>query len=164
MSKTTQKQRVLDSMANNRSVSPWYAFNHLGNTRLYSIWNGMKTRCTNPKSPSYKNYGGRGITICTEWLNFMNFYNWATQNGYSDNLTINRKNNDGDYCKENCNWITMKEQQNNRSDNIVVTAWNETKNVGDWVVDTRCKVSRDTLLYRIRVGWVSEFAISHLSP
>jgi hypothetical protein len=133
---------------------------HLCNTRLYSIWNGMKTRCYNKNQPGYKNYGGRGITICEEWFTFMNFYNWAMSNGYADNLTINRKNNDGNYCSENCNWITVKEQSYNKSDSVVITAWGETKNACDWVIDTRCKVSYDTLLYRIRVGWNPEFAIS----
>jgi len=87
---------------------------HLSNTRLYRIYIGMKTRCYNSKSLSYKDYGGRGITICQEWLDdFMNFYNWAKDNGYSDNLSIDRINVNGNYEPSNCRWATQEEQSNN---------------------------------------------------
>lgn len=85
------------------------------NTRLYSIWSNMKQRCTNPKLPRYKDYGLRGITVCREWLEDFNyFYEWAMKNGYDDNLTIDRINNDGNYEPSNCRWITNKEQQLNK--------------------------------------------------
>ena len=83
-------------------------------TRLYNIWSLMKARCLNFNNPSYLNYGGRGITICTEWLEFIPFKDWALSNGYTDNLTINRIENDGNYEPSNCNWITCKEQQKNK--------------------------------------------------
>ena len=71
----------------------------------------MKQRCTNPKLPRYKDYGLRGITVCREWLeDFNNFYLWAMQNGYDDNLTIDRINNDGNYEPSNCRWITKEAQ------------------------------------------------------
>lgn len=82
--------------------------------RLYRIWNGMKTRCSNPNKKEYKNYGGRGIKVCDEWLKYENFYNWAINNGYKDNLTIERINNDSDYEPSNCTWITIQEQQKNK--------------------------------------------------
>jgi len=80
----------------------------------------MKQRCFNNSHPNYKYYGGRGISICKEWFTFENFYNWAVENGYQDGLTIERKNNDGDYCPENCTWIPKSKQQQNTRKTIRV--------------------------------------------
>lgn len=76
-------------------------------TRLYTTWSGMKKRCLNENEPCYKSYGGRGIRICDKWIhNFAAFRSWALSNGYADNLTIDRKDNDGDYEPGNCQWLT----------------------------------------------------------
>lgn len=90
-------------------------------SRIYRTRRGMIDRCSNEKSKGYKRYGGRGIKVCEEWLGengFENFYNWAIENGYTDNLTIDRINNDGDYEPSNCRWITTKEQNRNTSKNL----------------------------------------------
>ena len=84
-------------------------------TRLYHTWANMKARCFNVNNPRYKDYGGRGISMCDEWNNsFINFYNWSIQNGYKSSLSIDRINNDLGYFPNNCRWATAKEQANNR--------------------------------------------------
>ena len=83
-------------------------------TRLHLIWSNMKTRCLNTKDPHYKWYGARGIKICPEWLDFIPFKEWALSSGYNDKLTLDRINNDGDYCPNNCRWATIQEQSLNR--------------------------------------------------
>jgi len=78
--------------------------------RLYGVWTNIKTRCTNPNNKRYKDYGGRGITICPEWANdYIVFRDWSLSNGYQEGLQINRINNNGNYCPENCNFVTAKE-------------------------------------------------------
>lgn len=87
-------------------------------TKLYRCWSDMKTRTNNSKCSEAKHYMGRGISCCKDWLVFENFYNWAINNGYKDGLTIDRINVNGNYCPENCRWITIKEQQRNKRNTI----------------------------------------------
>ena len=106
----------------------------MSHTRIHGIWATMKQRCTNPQNPKYKNYGGRGIKICDEWLNdSSNFIAWAMANGYSDDLSIDRIDVNGDYCPKNCRWATNTEQAFNRTDNRLITYMGETKPLGKWV-------------------------------
>lgn len=82
--------------------------------RLYQIWIDMKSRCANPKNKSFNHYGGRGISICEEWLNSVDsFYKWAYENGYEDHLTIERNDVNGNYEPSNCSWIPLSEQVRN---------------------------------------------------
>lgn len=94
---------------------------HSRKHRLYRIWRGIRNRCLCSTHHEYHRYGGRGISICQEWFqSYDMFYDWAINNGYDDNLTIERKNVDGDYTPLNCTWISRSEQARNRSTSILV--------------------------------------------
>ena len=132
----------------------------LENTRLYSIWLDMIYRCHNPENPNYKRYGERGILVCDEWKNDVRaFYNWAMQNGYSDDLTIDRIDNNGNYCPENCRWTTKKEQANNRRSNVFITRNGETKTMKQWSFETG--IPYQVVWQRIqKLGWDTERALT----
>lgn len=95
---------------------PSYQTHGMTGTRIYKTWQGIKDRCNNPNMSNYKNYGGRGIELCKCLPNFETFYKWAMLHGYSDNLTIERKDVNGNYCvcKDNLKWATKSEQQRNK--------------------------------------------------
>lgn len=102
-------------------------------TKLYMAWLNMKARCNRKSAREYSNYGGRGIKVCDEWLHsYETFKEWAMSNGYNDKLTLDRINVDGNYCPKNCRWITNKEQQNNKRNNVVYTYNGETKTLAEW--------------------------------
>jgi hypothetical protein len=128
------------------------------NTRLYRIYENMKQRCYNSNNKDYKNYGGRGITVCDEWKNdFMNFYNWAMENDYRDDLTIDRINNNGNYESNNCRWVTVKEQANNRRNNHFITYNGKTQSITKW--SNELNLSKAMLYYRLNHNWNIEKAL-----
>lgn len=102
-------------------------------TRIYSIFHRMKGRCYNKNNKDYKDYGGRGIIICNEWLNdYTVFRKWAMENGYKENLTIDRIDVNGNYEPSNCRWATNQIQQLNKRNNRLVTINGETKSILTW--------------------------------
>ena len=124
-------------------------------SRLYKVWKDMKGRCYKPTSKRFSAYGARGIKVCDEWLSFENFYKWSLSNGYSDDLTIDRINNDGNYEPSNCRWVTMKTQANNRRTNHLLTYKGETHTLKEWAEITG--INYNTLVGRInRLGWSIE--------
>ena len=118
--------------------------------RIYRIWFDMKRRCYQPQNKRYNRYGARGIKVCDEWFNFQNFFDWALANDYKDNLTLDRKNMDGDYCPENCRWADVYTQANNRANNHFITYKGETKTMMEW--SREMNINYSTLRERIRRG------------
>ena len=102
-------------------------------TKLHDTWLGIKQRCLNPNNKSYINYGGRGITVCKEWSeSYENFRDWSLNNGYADNLSIDRIDVNGNYEPSNCRWANAKQQANNRRSNLEITYNSETKTLMQW--------------------------------
>ena len=130
----------------------------MSDTRLYSIWHAMNQRCSNKNNERYDSYGGRGITVTPEWRNFESFRDWALANDYQDDLTIDRIDNDGNYCPENCRWITNKAQQNNRRNNRIIEFNGEKKNIQEWA--EKCAINPRTIRKRLQKGWTIERALT----
>lgn len=127
-------------------------------TRIYRIYYGILQRCCIERNPAYKDYGGRGIGICDEWKkDFLAFYDWAIANGYSDSLSIDRIDNDKGYSPDNCQWVSQKQQCNNRRCNIMV---------GSKTLKQVCEergLKYHTVYARIRRGERAEAAIEVVS-
>lgn len=124
----------------------------MSNTRQYGIWQQMKNRCNNPKNIKYHIYGGKGITYCDKWENFEGFWK-DMKEGYSDNLTLDRINNNGNYNKDNCRWATYTQQNNNRKNNVQID-----KSVSELINITG--LSQSAIYRRIRKGWSEEKIIN----
>lgn len=119
----------------------------------------MRDRCNNPNHAEYGAYGGRGISVCKEWENdVVAFYKWATANGYSDGLTIDRIDNDKGYSPSNCRWVTRKEQANNRRSNHTIVFGGVSNNIRQWAKITGIKEA--TIRMRIERGWSPERALT----
>ena len=128
-------------------------------TRIYHIWTTMKRRCETAKTGKMrKDYLDRGIIVCNEWHDFSVFQKWAYSNGYTDKLTIDRINNDGNYCPENCRWVDILTQENNKRNNVRLTYNNKTQTIAQWAREIGMKYN--TLAERLRKGWSVEAAIT----
>lgn len=122
-------------------------------TRLYRIWCGMRQRCANPSNPAFGYYGDRGISVCPEWRDaFPAFEEWATQNGYAKDLSIERVDVNGNYEPSNCTWIPRRDQSRNLRKTVWITAFGERKILADWLRDPRCHVGEGTIRRRINRG------------
>jgi hypothetical protein len=129
-------------------------------TRLYNIWVNMRARCFRTSDPAYPRYGGRGITVCPEWLTFEGFRDWALASGYQEDLTIERQDNDGKYEPGNCIWATYLTQARNQRKNHMGTAFGETKCWAEWIEDPRCMVTYAALSTRVYRGMDFEGALT----
>jgi hypothetical protein len=130
-------------------------------TRLYKVWADIISRCTCPTKGDYKYYGGRGITVDERWRSdFVAFRDWALSHGYTDDLTIERDDVNGNYEPDNCRWIPQPEQMHNKRANVICEAFGEKKDVALWSQDPRCRVGYRTLLHRINKEWDHELALT----
>jgi hypothetical protein len=125
-------------------------------SRLYHIWEDMKNRCLNKNNKRYPSYGGRGILLFENWHNYVEFHNWAINNGYSENLTIDRIKVNGNYEPSNCKWSTQKEQANNRTNNRNITFKDQTLTLQEW--SDKIGIERHVLKNRLNRGWSIERA------
>lgn len=122
-------------------------------TRLYSIWSNMKQRCFNSNCSGFPLYGGRGITVCEEWMKFSAFQKWAEQSGYDDTLTLERNDVNDGYNPDNCRWIPHAEQAANRRSVLLMEYEGERRSLKEWSSDDRCVVKYHTLYHRVKNGW-----------
>jgi hypothetical protein len=127
-----------------------------GKRRLYQIHRLMKLRCSDPKCNSWSCYGGKGIKVCEQWVEFTAFYEWAMAHGYADGLTIDRIDSDSDYKPANCQWITMLD--NITKNAIRLTAFGKTKTITEWAKELG--TSNTTISCRLKDGWSIEDAVS----
>ncbi|WP_392355831.1 hypothetical protein PSR14_31170 (plasmid) [Bacillus sp. A01H] len=127
--------------------------------RLYRIWQSMKQRCYDKNSCEFERYGKRGITICEEWTsNYYAFKEWAIQNGYSNSLSIDRINVNGDYTPENCKWSTPKEQANNRRNSWFLVYKGKKQTLAEW--SDELKIPYACLYRRLKSNWPIEKAFT----
>lgn len=129
----------------------------LSSTRIYGIWEHIIQRCENPNDRNYKNYGGRGIRVCSEWHDSKTFICWALSNGYDDSLSIDRINVDGDYEPNNCRWTDLYTQRNNTKRNHVINVFGDVLTLRQ--AADEYGVNYNTLKTRIRRGWIPEVAV-----
>ena len=128
-------------------------------TRLFYIWSSMKQRCLNKNRKSYQEYGERGISVCAEWLDFQTFYEWAMNNGYQEDLTIDRIDSNGNYEPSNCRWADLTTQARNKRNTLFVDYEGTKKPVQEVAEIVGMKAA--TIAYRLRKGW-SDYDATHI--
>ena len=130
----------------------------LAHSRIDNIYKNMIARCYKPNNNRYHRYGARGITVCAEWLeDKTNFFKWALENGYKDDLSIDRIDTNGNYEPSNCKWSTAKEQSNNRLNNRYITIEGKTLTMAQWSDITGVKCG--TIHARLKYGWDERRAV-----
>ena len=137
---------------------------HGNKERLYTVWLGMRSRCNNPNDSSYYDHGAIGIKVCEEWNDYINFREWAYSHGYDENAlygecTLDRIDNTKDYCPENCRFVSMKVQGNNKSNNIFVTTSDGRRLTAAEYADEQ-GISRRTIYDRVKKGWSNDEIIN----
>ncbi len=126
-------------------------------TPVFNVWRAMRDRCRNPHNPAYHRYLGRGIAVCDRWHDFANFRDDMGPRPSSSH-SIERIDNDGDYCPENCYWATWKEQANNRVTNRMLTHGGKTLHLSEWAEEIG--IGYGTLTSRLSLGWSPERALT----
>lgn len=126
-------------------------------TKLYKVWAAVKQRCTNPKNKAYKNYGGRGIKLCDEWLEYEPFEEWAFENGYAEGLQLDRIDNNGSYSPDNCRFVSTLENSHNKRNNVWITIDGKTALAVDWAKEVGVDV--EVIRKRLRKGWTPKEAV-----
>ena len=145
-----------------REINALHSVTHGQNGRpLYRVWAAMKSRCANPNVASFGRYGGRGISVCEEWLEYARFQVWADTNGYRSGLTLDRIDNDGNYEPGNCQWVSRSRQANNRTSSRLVAYRGEIKSIADWSRTTG--LAAGVIWKRLNRGWSAERALTTLS-
>ena len=132
----------------------------LRNTQIYRTWANIKTRCYNPNKDTFNYYGGRNVEMCQDWKeDFINFYNWSMEHGYKEGLTIDRINPSGNYEPNNCRWVTMKEQQNNKLNNHYIMYEGQKHTLMEWseILNINYRTLHKRLMY---LNWSIEKAFT----
>lgn len=134
------------------------ATHNMSSTRNYNIWLAMRQRCNNPHYSCYGHYGGRGITVCSEWANYEAFMEWSFSHGYADDLTLDRIDNNKGYSPENCQWVSRTKQMRNTRHNRMIEFNGKTLPLAEWADITG--LPSPVIKYRLNCGWLVEDALT----
>lgn len=147
------KEMLVSNLKNTKSCGCARVRPRKDRSDVYYVWQNMIRRCGNTNHKIYPDYGGRGIVVCERWRDFKNFCDDMGKRP-SKQHSLDRINNDGNYCKENCRWATMKTQGNNRRSNVVIEYMGESKTIAEWS-DTK-GLPYMAIFHRVKRGWPVE--------